>query len=244
MTGNGGSSMGMSRPSTGFLSWLLLFLLLTLVFIFSWMPLYPYSDFWGHAAVGRWCVDHAAVPRHALFMWTAPNHPWVDHEWLSQILFYGLARLGGEDERAAQVALLFTGCMTCLPLLVAWFLWRSRASPGILAVLPFYLAIEVSRNRFLPRPELFTSSAVALLLVLLTNWRRTVEITRRRLVFTGLGLVVLFMAWVNLHGGFLVGVLLLVPFHVPCLSGPPRPFRHVGEPLRACDLLRGVVVPE
>jgi hypothetical protein len=200
--------MGTTASRAGLASWLFLALLLALVAVLAWMPVYPDCDFWGHAAAGRWAVESRQVPRRGLFVWTAPDHPWTDHMWLSQVLFFGLARLGGDDEGAARAALVFTAVMACVPFALAWLLWRRRARPGLLAVLPFYLAIDVSRGRFLPRPELFTAAGVAVLLLLLAGWRG--EASRRRTALTGVALVVLFGAWANLHGAFVVGVLLLL----------------------------------
>ncbi len=188
-------------------SWLYLALLLCLIAIFACMPVYPYGDFWGHAAAGRWAVENSQVPRRGLFVWTAPDQPWADHIWLSQVGFYGLTRLGVDDEASARAAVVLVVVLAGLPFVLAWLVWRRRAAPGVLTLLLFYLAVTVSRSRFVPRPELFTTVGVALLLWLLTDWRR--DFSRRRAWLTGAALILLFALWANLHGGFVIGLLLL-----------------------------------
>ncbi len=42
------------------LPWIYLALLLALVSVLTWRPLYGYCDFWAHAAVGRWTVENQA----------------------------------------------------------------------------------------------------------------------------------------------------------------------------------------
>jgi hypothetical protein len=52
-------------------------------------------DVWWVAAAGRWMIEHRAVPRANLFSYTAPDHPWVMHEWLLGVPYVvGLDALG------------------------------------------------------------------------------------------------------------------------------------------------------
>src|SRR5215813_13464868 len=39
-----------------------------------------------HIAVGRWIIEHRAVPHHGIFSATMAQAPWGAHEWLSEIL--------------------------------------------------------------------------------------------------------------------------------------------------------------
>ena len=48
-----------------------------------------------HIATGQWIATHGTVPRSDPFSFTARGHPWVAHEWLSELLMYGAWRFGG-----------------------------------------------------------------------------------------------------------------------------------------------------
>jgi len=47
-------------------------------------------DLWTHLALGRWILEHGAIPHTNLFSYTRPDHPWVTHAWLFQIILFGL----------------------------------------------------------------------------------------------------------------------------------------------------------
>ena len=49
-----------------------------------------YDVFW-HLASGRWIVEHGRIPRTDPFRFTSHGAPWVDHEWLFQVLLYSRA---------------------------------------------------------------------------------------------------------------------------------------------------------
>src|SRR5438105_313650 len=47
-------------------------------------------DTYLHIAVGRWIIEHLAVPYNGIFSATMPQAPWVAHEWLGEVLLAGL----------------------------------------------------------------------------------------------------------------------------------------------------------
>src|SRR5689334_11267691 len=144
------SWLRLSRPPwLGPLPALYLSLLLTLCALLVWRPLYPYLDFWGHAAVGRWSWEHGEVPRQALFLWTWSG-PWVAHSWLTQLTFYGLTRVAGEGT-LPYVVLGFTCVMVAIPFVLIWDLWGRRGRIGCWVVLPFALALEICHPSFQTR---------------------------------------------------------------------------------------------
>ncbi len=52
-------------------------------------------DFFMHLRVGQWILENRTVPRIDVFSHVAEGLPWTDHEWLFQVLLYGLHKLGG-----------------------------------------------------------------------------------------------------------------------------------------------------
>ncbi len=162
-----------------FLERLLLPLLGILLVLLCWNPLGVGSDFWAHAAVGRWIFEHRAVPRAALFIWTF-NGPWLAHSWLSELACYGLMRLGG-DWGGPVLAVAFTALIGLIIFAVAlWPILRSQRRLPLLVAGSAFLAILCCSNRFVPRPEIFTTLFTVCLYSALASLRHADEQTRAR----------------------------------------------------------------
>jgi hypothetical protein len=149
-----------------------------------------------HLATARWIVENGSWPRTDPLSYTVPDHPYIDLQWLFQLLTYGLIEIGG----TAAV----TAATTCLTLLfAALLLLRSRLRRGSLplsvtALLPlFFLA-----NHWEPRPHLLSWIWGSLLLLLLERNDRG---SRRWLPF----LPLIMIAWVNSHSLFVLGIVIL-----------------------------------
>jgi hypothetical protein len=164
------------------------------------VPLTGSDDVWSHIAVGQWTVEHRAIPRHNLFTWHHQDYPWVAHSWLSQVIFYGLWRLGGSVAIILFRLVAVAGC-----LLILYSLWRKTKAPLIFFLGFAFLTLSAASLRFSTRPELFTFIALALEL----KWLLEFKFCGSKAVRF---LPLLFVAWVNLHGAFVTGVLLLVLF--------------------------------
>ena len=181
---------------------------LALGVLLVWRPLLGRYDFWAHAAVGRWVCENGKAPDRSLFLWTA-DEPWVYHSWLTQVVFYGLTRLGGPDSRPA-VVLGFTAVLALTPFALAWWVWAARARPTCWMAVPFVFALQGTSHRLQTRPELFTTFFLSLLLLWLVL-RPAPEVgrpLRRRVGELALALAALVL-WANLHGAVVTGVLVL-----------------------------------
>lgn len=185
-------------------------LLLLLGIAYCWRPLLGSDDFWGHIAFGRWIVENQQIPRHTLMLWTY-EVPWVDHGWLAQVWFYMLMKVGG-NRGGPYLALLFTVVVISTVLIVLWRLWAKHSRISSLTPFLFALVILIAHSRFVPRPELFTTLFLTLLLVFLGNWPHDPASAignPRRVIVTAVCIVLLFIGWANLHGGSGLGLALL-----------------------------------
>lgn len=54
-------------------------------------------DLFRHLSAARWMTEHLPFPRSDWLSWTMAAEPWVDFEWLTQILYHGVATLGGSS---------------------------------------------------------------------------------------------------------------------------------------------------
>jgi len=138
-------------------------------------------DFGWHLQAGRY-IWMNGVPAHDVFSYTGVSFPWVDHEWLSDVLTAGLMWLGGFGLVAAWFAAVWTAALVVAARRPHW--------PVLAAGFAAVAADAVAR------PNAW--SALGLALVMLgceRGWRWR--------------LVVVFVVWANLHGGFAVGFLAL-----------------------------------
>src|SRR5712691_11310891 len=52
-------------------------------------------DSYSHIALGRWILEHRAVPTVDPFSQTMRGAPWIAFEWLSQVAYASAYALGG-----------------------------------------------------------------------------------------------------------------------------------------------------
>jgi hypothetical protein len=146
------------------------------------------NDTWWHLRAGEeiWRTGH--VPLLDTFSHTAYGTYWPDHEWLSQLLFFGLYQLGGLKLLTAFLATIVTA---------TWLLvWRLTPGNHWFRILFVCLAVVPSSLAWSIRPQIFTLLFVPLTAHLLATQRHR-------------WLPMLFLIWANLHGAVLFGVIIL-----------------------------------
>jgi hypothetical protein len=154
-------------------------------------------DMWWHLKMGQviWTTHH--IPTTDIFSYTTNHHPYVAHEWLSQLLIYGAYRFGGYS------GLMLWLCFFTSALLIAGYylcsLYSGNAKVAFLGALAIWLFGTVG---FALRPQMVGYLLLVVELILLHLGR-----TRNpRWLF---GLPPLFAVWVNCHGSFFLGLILI-----------------------------------
>ncbi|MFM9966390.1 MAG: hypothetical protein ACKV2Q_34875 [Planctomycetaceae bacterium] len=184
-------SLKASAVSTG--------LVLALGLLFVMLSVHPlwHTDVWGHLAYGRWIVAEKAVPAVEPLMPLAKGVPFIDTAWLSQVIgFQALNRLG-----LTSLSFLYASSITAMAALLLWRGYRRSQNAWIaLAGVGLWLAACWQHLSIL-RPQMAGMLCFTLLLTLATS--------RHRRAWHWLAVPALFVAWANLHGSFLVGLLLL-----------------------------------
>ena len=146
------------------------------------------NDTWWQLRAGKDIFETGAVPLRDTYSHTVNGGYWPDHEWLSQVVFYGLYRMGGLRLLTGVAAGLVT---------IAWFMvWRLIPGRPLVRFGLAALALAPIATEWSLRPQLFT------LLLLAVTGRLLV---RRRYIW----LPPLFLLWANLHGGVMIGVILV-----------------------------------
>lgn len=151
------------------------------------------SDLWWHLAAGReilqtqtlWMVDDWSFSTH--------GGVWQNHEWLSDIIFYGWASAFGVKSLVYWKWLVVV--FTFIALQQVLFRQSGSAFASLLCA---GIAIAVAAPFIDVRPHLYTLLNFSILLLLLLNR------TSATWVVAGL-----FVVWVNLHGGFFFGIMAL-----------------------------------
>ncbi|HUI84323.1 MAG TPA: tetratricopeptide repeat protein [Candidatus Binatia bacterium] len=144
-------------------------------------------------ATGRWIALHHHTFSTDVFSYTASGRPWI-YPVGSGLLFYAIYLLGG------YTLLSWVGAAACVGT-VALLLRRGSAFTAAIAI----LAVPLIAERTTPRAEMFTVMLFAAYLSVLWQYRET----GRAPLWC---LPVLMIAWVNLHLGFIAGLMLIGGF--------------------------------
>lgn len=156
-------------------------------------------DLWGHTLYGLRSMEAGVLTETAdPFSYTAPGARWVNHEWLSELIFGGLWQATG-----AIGLVMWRNLIVVLVAVVAALSIRRAQAGQAATVLLLALSAEcLSDFVVFVRPQLATFALFALwLFVLRGYWDQ-----RTRWIWC---LPVTMVFWVNLHGGFLAGLGVL-----------------------------------
>ena len=187
--------------------WIAALFLVIAVRALAW-PITP-SDFWWQIAYGRSIVELGAIPAVDTFSFTRAGEPYFDQPWLAQILMYGIFRLGGP-------ALSLIGLAATLWLSYALLLRVSLTGDRSvrLATVMVMLSLPVAMTNWSVRSQVLAIPLFVAYIGVLRGWRGT---SRERPYLWVLP--VLMVVWVNLHGSFVLGGLLVTLFFLGELSG-------------------------
>ncbi|HEY6767802.1 MAG TPA: hypothetical protein VI386_23865 [Candidatus Sulfotelmatobacter sp.] len=155
-------------------------------------------DVWWHLKTGEWMMQHRSIPHADPFSYTRAGQPWVAHEWLSELIIFGLFRLGGY---AALV--VFFACILSASFIPLYLRCTSR--PAIAGAVTVWGALATAVVWGV-RPQIFS-----LLLISIWLWLLERSEEKPKLLWWTLPLTIL---WVNLHAGFIVGPVFLALFLV------------------------------
>ncbi|HZZ24321.1 MAG TPA: hypothetical protein VFE60_17820 [Roseiarcus sp.] len=166
------------------------------------------GDTWSHVATGQWIIAHGAAPRADPFSHSMPGAAWTAHEWLSEVLLALALRLGGWSG-----VVLLTGAAAAIAALIVG-LTAARELRGAPLIATVAIGLSLVTANLLARPHV-------LALPLAAAWCAGLIAARARGRAPPLGLAALMIAWANMHGGFIFGLLLIGPFALEAVSEAP-----------------------
>lgn len=153
-------------------------------------------DVWWHLRTGALIVQTHSVPHTDPYSFTRFGQPWVNHEWLSDVLIFGLYRLAGWGGLiiafgaiiAATYLLMFLRCPGSPYVTGVFTVWGAAASGPVWGVRPQVLSLLLA--------------SIFLLILELSDRHPNALWWTAPLV----------LLWVNLHGGYALGIVLLMLF--------------------------------
>jgi hypothetical protein len=165
------------------------------------------ADTLWHITTGDWILAHGAVPAVDTFSYTAVGRPWMAHEWLSEVILALAYRAAGWDG-----LMVLTAAAAGATVGIVAFYVRRHMRIDIAAMLVL-LTIACGGQSLLSRPHLIA-------LPLLAFWTMALVSARTRGAAPSLLLLPLMTVWANLHGGFLIGLVLACALAVEAVFNP------------------------
>jgi hypothetical protein len=153
-----------------------------------------------HIRTGQWILTHHAIPHQDIFSFTKPGAPWFAWEWMSDLIFGFLHSHWGLPGIA--IASIVIICLTSAAL---FRLVLSKCGNRLIAIAVTFLVAIGCSVHWLARPHLFTLLFTVIWLAVL---ERAAEGDKNLVWLLPFGCIL----WANLHGGFVLGILLIVTY--------------------------------
>lgn len=181
-------------------------------------------DIWWHLRTGQLIFERGEIPRTDWFTYTNPESPWIDLHWTFQLFVAALWAVGG----AAALVLAKSLCgaaafAVALSVKGAKGSWRQAVACWLPSLLIFS-----GRNQV--RPEMFSFLLLAAVLAVVFHARR-----RPQLVWA---LPLIQLVWVNVHGLFVLGLVVWGCFLADAAVRWLRPASAGGEKPDRADFRR------
>jgi hypothetical protein len=155
------------------------------------------TDMWWHVAVGQRIIATHSWPWTDTYSSTVPGTPWVAYEWLGEVLMGGAASIAG----LSSATLLLVALSGILVLLLYYYA-SLRCGDSKAAFVASLMLIPALGPFFTLRPQILGAIFLVTTLILLERFRQGHQ---RALWF----LPLVFLCWVNTHGSFVFGFLVL-----------------------------------
>jgi hypothetical protein len=164
--------------------------------------------------VGAWILAQHAVPHVDIYSWTKAGVPWMSSSWLSQVLFAAAYQLAGWPGVVAVSALAISAAFALLVRLLSSRI--SIAAAGVVAMVAFALV----QHHLLARPHV-------LAMPVMVAWVAGLVAAADRRAAPSPWLLPLLALWANIHGSFLLGLVLVGPIGLDALWNTQAPRRKV-----------------
>ena len=153
------------------------------------------TDMWWHLRAGEETLLNKEVYSVDTFSFTREGADWINHSWLSQVLMLLIFRAGSYYGLSFWVGV-------CAVLSMLFVYMQMKGHPLLRSTVLLFAAV-VSSVVWSPRPQIHTLVLFSLLTYLIFKYKGTKEF--KYLIW----ILPIFILWGNLHGGYVLGIILL-----------------------------------
>ncbi len=150
-----------------------------------------------HIRAGDYILENLSIPKKDIFSYHYPPFPWTAHEWLSEVIMAIIHKISG-----LTGIVLFFSFLIALSYYIFFKILRRYETNILITILLTLLVIASSQIHWLARPHMFSLLLFIIWYYLLDEFQYR---DRNHLFF----MPFLMLLWVNLHGGFISGFILL-----------------------------------
>ena len=162
-------------------------------------------DFGWHYQVGQEIWQNRQIPRIEHHIFPVAGQHWVDHEWLSNLLVFLIKDTGGY----LLLSLLFAG----LIIATWWLLARSTIRHWLddkASCLSFWSLLIIGLTACLPHFGIRIQEVTVFFLLVLNLWLGKITRQQAWQTWEMAAVPLLFWLWACLHGGFLIGLAVII----------------------------------
>src|SRR4029453_16041096 len=150
-----------------------------------------------HIRTGEFIIQNWTIPERDIFSFRSPPIPWTAHEWLSEIIMAIVHSASG-----LTGTVIFFSFIIATTYFLLFRMLRQESLDVLLGALIVCFAAVSSMLHWLARPHIFSLALTVIWYHLLNEF----QYRQKNRLFL-LPLVILI--WVNLHGGYILGIFLL-----------------------------------
>jgi len=153
-------------------------------------------DLWLHLGVGKFIWQNHIVPNVDILSCSFAGNPWINHEWLFQVIVYVIF-----DTWGANGLLKMQITIVCVTMGILLLLGYSKPKQLFITFMLF-LVFLVFQQRFTVRPDIFSLFFFAIYIFILALY-----IDKR---WASWAILIIQVLWVNVHGFFFLGPLFVL----------------------------------
>ena len=171
-----------------------------IVYILTFNIHLPDYDLWARLAVGSIFFQTGNILKHDIFSYLPTKDLWIDHEWGSSVVFYFFAKSFGEWGLFALKGIIIFSIFILIIKIIKLQTNKNTAGVFFFILLGFALLPGIAN---LIRCQMFTYLFFTLWIYLLEKIKRG----DKKLIWL---FPITMLLWVNMHGGFLAGIGLVI----------------------------------
>lgn len=190
------------------------------------------ADTLWHIAAGKWMLANLAVPATDPFSFSFHGAKWVPHEWLAEVILAASHAWLGWAGPVLVTALAATITLTVLLRFLLRYIEPLHAFSGTL------LTFLTLAQHLVARPH-------AMAWPLMVIWTAHLVLAREQGKRPSLWVLLVMLAWANLHGSFLLGIGLAVALAAEAVLTEKQPVQSAKAwaPFVAGTVVAGLMTP-